>query len=143
NIKAVLVQAGNLKRENFPGTESQLCLKAMRDMNLPKFIKEDVPLFLGMLSDLFPGVEAEGSGLGDLEEAAVKELQDKGLEVNAHIVTKTLQLWDTLRTRHGVMVVGQTGSGKTVTWRNLSGALRLLKEKIWSRGCMNRCVFLF
>ncbi|PWV12257.1 putative dynein heavy chain [Trypanosoma cruzi] len=129
NIKAVLVQAGNLKRENFPGTESQLCLKAMRDMNLPKFIKEDVPLFLGMLSDLFPGVEPEGSGLGDLEEAAVKELQDKGLEVNAHIVTKTLQLWDTLRTRHGVMVVGQTGSGKTVTWRNLSGALRLLKEK--------------
>ncbi|AAZ13090.1 dynein heavy chain, putative [Trypanosoma brucei brucei TREU927] len=129
NIKAVLVQAGNLKREGFPGTESQLCLKAMNDMNLPKFVKDDVPLFVGMLNDLFPGVEPGDSGLGALQEAAEKELDAEGLEVNAHIVVKTLQLWDTLRTRHGVMVVGQTGSGKTVTWRNLSGALRLLKEQ--------------
>ncbi|KAH9593471.1 Dynein heavy chain [Trypanosoma melophagium] len=129
NIKAVLVQAGNLKREDFPGTESQLCLKAMSDMNLPKFVKEDVPLFLGMLSDLFPGVVPEESGLGDLRTAAEEELKEEGLQVNEHIVTKSLQLWDTLRTRHGVMVVGQTGSGKTVTWRNLSGALRRLKER--------------
>ncbi|RNF10287.1 1-beta dynein [Trypanosoma rangeli] len=129
NIKAVLVQAGNLKREDFPGTESQLCLKAMRDMNLPKFVKEDVPLFVSMLSDLFPGVHPEDSGLDDLRDAVEKELEDEGLEMNAHIVTKALQLWDTLRTRHGVMVVGQTGSGKTVTWRSLSGALRLLKER--------------
>lgn len=129
NIKAVLVQAGNLKREGFPQTESQLCLKAMSDMNLPKFVKDDVPLFLGMLSDLFPGVQLENSGLEDLRAAAEKDLEDEGLEVNAHIVTKSLQLWDTLRTRHGVMVVGQAGSGKTVTWRNLAGALRILKEK--------------
>ncbi|KAG8349154.1 putative Dynein heavy chain N terminal region 2 domain1 [Trypanosoma vivax] len=129
NIKAVLVQAGNLKREGFPGTESQLCLKAMSDMNLPKFVKDDVPLFTGMLNDLFPGVEPEDSGLEALKEASEEELKADGLEVDVHIVTKTLQLWDTLRTRHGVMSVGQTGSGKTVTWRNLSGALRRLKEK--------------
>eukprot|EP00796_Vickermania_ingenoplastis_P000185 gene187-100_t len=128
NIKAVLVQAGNLKRENFPGTESQLCLKAMKDMNLPKFVKDDVPLFVGMLGDLFPGVEPEGSGLQDLAEAAKDELTAEGLETNPHIVTKTLHLWDTLRTRHGVMVVGRTGSGKTVTWKTLSGALKRLKE---------------
>lgn len=128
NIKAVLVQAGNLKRENFPGTESQLCLKAMKDMNLPKFVKEDVPLFLGMLGDLFPGVEPEGAGLQDLKEAAKDELVSEGLETNEHIITKTLHLWDTLRTRHGVMVVGRTGSGKTVTWSTLAGALKRLKD---------------
>lgn len=128
NIKAVLVQAGNLKRENFPGTESQLCLKAMKDMNLPKFVKEDVPLFLGMLGDLFPGVEPEGSGLEELREAAKDELIEEGLEANEHILTKCMHLWDTLRTRHGVMVVGRTGSGKTVTWQTLAGALKRLKE---------------
>lgn len=128
NIKAVLVQAGNLKRENFPGTESQLCLKAMKDMNLPKFVKEDVPLFLGMLGDLFPGVEPEESGLEDLRSAAREELTNDGLEANAHVMSKCLHLWDTLCTRHGVMVVGRTGSGKTVTWRTLAGALKRLKE---------------
>lgn len=128
NIKAVLVQAGNLKRENFPGSESQLCLKAMKDMNLPKFVKEDVPLFLGMLGDLFPGVNPESAGLEELMVATKDDLQAENLEVNDHVVTKCLHLWDTLRTRHGVMVVGHTGSGKTVTWRTLSGALKRLKD---------------
>ncbi|CCW65070.1 unnamed protein product [Phytomonas sp. EM1] len=128
NIKAVLVQAGNLKRENFPGTESQLCLKAMKDMNLPKFVKEDVPLFLAMLRDLFPGVEPQGSGLEELWAAAIDELEAANLEKNEHILTKCLHLWDTLRTRHGVMVVGRSGSGKTVTWRTLAGALKRLAE---------------
>ena len=128
NIKAVLVQAGNLKRENFPGTEQQLCLKAMKDMNLPKFVKEDVPLFLGMLGDLFPGVTPQDTGLEELRAATVDELQAAQLQVNEHIITKCLHLWDTLHTRHGVMVVGRTASGKTVTWRTLAGALKRLKE---------------
>ncbi|KPI85651.1 putative dynein heavy chain [Leptomonas seymouri] len=128
NIKAVLVQAGNLKRENFPGTEQQLCLKAMKDMNLPKFVKEDVPLFLGMLGDLFPGVTPQGEGLEELRAATVDELQAEQLQINEHIITKCLHLWDTLHTRHGVMVVGRTASGKTVTWRTLAGSLKRLKE---------------
>jgi dynein heavy chain, axonemal len=128
NIKAVLVQAGNLKRENFPGTEQQLCLKAMKDMNLPKFVKEDVPLFLGMLGDLFPGVTPQGAGLEELRAATVDELQAEKLQMNEHIITKCLHLWDTLHTRHGVMVVGRTASGKTITWRTLAGALKRLKD---------------
>ncbi|KAG5504460.1 hypothetical protein JKF63_04912 [Porcisia hertigi] len=128
NIKAVLVQAGNLKRERFPGTEQQLCLKAMKDMNLPKFVKEDVPLFLSMLGDLFPGVTPQSAGLEELRAATVDELKAENLQVNEHIISKCLHLWDTLHTRHGVMVVGRTASGKTVTWRTLAGALRRLKE---------------
>ncbi|KPA83847.1 putative dynein heavy chain [Leptomonas pyrrhocoris] len=128
NIKAVLVQAGNLKRENFPGTEQQLCLKAMKDMNLPKFVKEDVPLFLSMLGDLFPGVTPQSAGLEELRAATVDELQTGMLQVNEHIITKCLHLWDTLHTRHGVMVVGRAASGKTVTWRTLAGSLKRLKE---------------
>jgi hypothetical protein len=46
--------AGALKRESAGLTEERVLMRALRDMNLPKFVFEDVPLFLGLLSDLFP-----------------------------------------------------------------------------------------
>lgn len=31
-------------------------MKAIRDMNLPKFVEEDIPLFNSLFSDLFPNI---------------------------------------------------------------------------------------
>lgn len=43
-------------------------MKAIRDMNLPKFVAEDLPLFNALFQDLFPNI--------DMVETYNMELQD-------------------------------------------------------------------
>ncbi|KAL6436551.1 hypothetical protein ACFW04_004787 [Cataglyphis niger] len=46
-VKTVIVTAGNLKREQKDLEEDQICLRALRDVNVPKFLKNDLMLFNG------------------------------------------------------------------------------------------------
>jgi len=50
----VLVMAGSLKRANPDTNEDAVLIRAMRDANVPKFLKDDLPLFAAIVQDLFP-----------------------------------------------------------------------------------------
>ena len=53
-VKSVLVMAGHLKRQNPEMEESLTLIRALRDSNAPKFLSFDLPLFSGIISDLYP-----------------------------------------------------------------------------------------
>ncbi len=55
-VKSVLVMAGKLRRKDDTVPEDILLIRAMRDSNVPKFLEQDLPLFYGIIKDLFPNV---------------------------------------------------------------------------------------
>ena len=62
NILAVLRTAGASRRaaaDLSERGERLWMMRTLRDMNLSKFMAEDVPLFLALIDDLFPGERAE------------------------------------------------------------------------------------
>jgi dynein heavy chain len=48
-VKTVISAAGNLKREHPEMSEELICLRAIRDVNVPKFLLDDLKLFRGKL----------------------------------------------------------------------------------------------
>ena len=55
-IKSVLVVAGTFKRSEPDISEDSLLMRALRDFNMPKVAYQDLYVFFGLLSDLFPGI---------------------------------------------------------------------------------------
>ncbi|XP_044735428.1 dynein axonemal heavy chain 1-like [Chrysoperla carnea] len=112
-VKTVIAVAGNLKRERPKMDERQIVLRALRDANVPKFLKDDLILFNGIVSDLFPRMKEEAVDYGILQESIKKIIVKHGLEDVKEYVAKVIQLYETTVVRHGLMIVGPTGSGKT------------------------------
>ena len=73
-VKSVLVMAGELKRSNPGQQEDAVLIRAMQDANVPKFLKDDLPLFHQIVQDLFPTVEITKPDYSALEREIKKAL---------------------------------------------------------------------
>lgn len=70
-----------------------ICLRAIRDVNVPKFLQDDLKLFNGIVSDLFPKIREEPIDYGTLEESIRNICANKCLkDVNGEKKTRTSHL---------------------------------------------------
>lgn len=71
-LKSVLVMAGGLKRQYNTMSEDLVLMRALRDANMPKFVFDDVPLFHGLIADLFPGLDCPRVAFEELKVSCLK-----------------------------------------------------------------------
>lgn len=110
-------------------SESYLLCRTLRDMNMSKFVAEDVGLFISLINDLFPGLNPEKAVFPEHEAAIELEIQKAGLICHPKWVSKIIQLYETYLVRHGIMVVGAAGCGKTQIITMLQLALTAVSSK--------------
>ena len=127
SMKTVLVMAGELKRKYSDLDEEIVLMRILRDANMPKYIFEDVPLFLGLINDLFPGLQCPRVGYDILKREVVTYLSTNGFDsvdcnVNYEQVDKVIQLYEIQRVRHTTMLVGPTCGGKSLVMKTLANA---------------------
>lgn len=125
-VKSVITAAGNLKRDYPDDDEEVLLLRALKDVNVPKFLSHDLPLFNGIISDLFPGVQQQDIKHDQLIAAIHESCKELSLQPVEPFVNKVIQLYETTLVRHGLMLVGPTMGGKTSNWKSLSKAMTKL-----------------
>jgi len=104
-------------------------MKAINDMNLPKFVAEDIPLFNSLFNDLFPNMEAQ-ENYNEIFNAAIEaEIKKAGLVIKPQQIKKVVQLYDSKNTRHGNMIVGTSMSGKSTVWKILKNTMNTLNKE--------------
>lgn len=57
-----------------------------------QFLSHDIPLFQGIISDLFPGVELPEADYGDLEEALIEHIKKRQLQPDKWFIEKMIQV---------------------------------------------------
>lgn len=135
-LKAILTACGNLRRKlDWP--ESHIGLRALNDVNLPKFTSNDTPLFLGITSDLFPGVTLPKPDYGKLLEGMQEACREKNLQPKKEFLDKCIQLFETIMVRHGLMVVGKAFSGKSKVIQTLQRAMSMVKDDPYFTNVLN------
>ena len=133
-IKSVLNATGRIKRENRDMKEVTVAIKAIRDMNLPKFIAEDVVLFDNLFMDLFPDCDEPENDNDELQIAIEESLQAKNLFLNENLIVKIMQLYESKVTRHSNMLVGRSMAGKSRCWQTLQDACNVLQDEEVKKG---------
>lgn len=128
-IKSVLVVAGSLKRSDAGRPEEEVLMRALRDFNIPKIVTDDMPVFIGLIADLFPALDVPRKRDVEFEKVVKQATTDLKLQAEDNFVLKVVQLEELFEVRHSVFIVGNAGTGKTQVWKTLYKAYQNIAKK--------------
>ncbi|ALC43064.1 CG17150 [Drosophila busckii] len=123
-VKSVLLASASLRRLYPDLPEPQIVLRAIVDVNLPKFLEQDISLFIGIYMDLFPGVDLPMPQRDDILKWLRINLEERNLQATPWYLEKILQIYEMMLVRHGLMIVGGSMGGKTTAYQVLAQTLR-------------------
>jgi len=94
-VRSTINAAGRLISETAETNEDKLLLRALLDVNVPKFLNHDLPLFENIIKDLFPTVGKPEIDYADLDIALRKSIDHYKLVAADNFMMKIIQLYDT------------------------------------------------
>ena len=105
--------------------EDALVLQALRDFNMPKVTPGDAPIYLRLVSDVFPNLDVPSEVDEALRGTAAAVCRAQGLQSAEPFLAKVEQLKQLMEVRHSVMLLGDAGTGKSTVWATLAAALNV------------------
>ena len=134
-VNTVIQAAGNNRAAaGGEAVEDLLVLSALADSNRPKFLAEDMLLFNGILSDLFPGQIVPTPDYTDLTDRIKEHCAKNHLIPTEQFIFRCIQIYEVSVLRHGFMTVGPTGGAKTSAKNMLLDAMADLDPAVNPEG---------
>lgn len=91
-VKSVLKAAGTLKLALPDEAEDTIVLRSIKDINKAKFLTEDVLLFQGIITDLFPSTAQPPTDYVAFNQAVADACEERNLQCTAYFLEKIQQV---------------------------------------------------
>ena len=130
SVKLVLKTAIYFKEKYQDKEERILVFQALVDLNISKLNKFQIPIFRGILEDVFPGVHLPNSDYKKLLEAVEEVCKRNHLDANDDFKLKIIQTFDMVQVRHGIIIIGEPLGGKSTILKTLREALDLIDDQV-------------
>lgn len=101
-----------MKKNQPEDDEASIVMHALRSVT-PRLVTDDVPVYLGLIADMFPQQRLPKASDSHMKAALEKVLQEQHLQAIPSFVEKGMELYETQLLRHGLLVV----SGKKLATR--------------------------